>query len=414
MNWRALFGIFKNNFWMKIAALGIAAVLWIFVVSQTNPPRIKEFFSVPVTISGTQELKSKGLTSPQDLSQLILTANATVVATTGQLNYLNNDDITLTADLSGISAPGEYKIPVKGAVTAGNVTSVSPAFVMLQVENLVTGELPVNVQLTGNMKTDMYYGEPKLNKTTVTVAAARSVAEKYARAICYLDVEDLTGPVTLNKAVQILDEDGNAMDLKDIEGELPSVIVSIDVYPKKEVPVDTRNVSGLIAGAAEGYRIENVVLDPVMVEVAGPADILDKITKVDLETIVLSEATADVTVQSGVIIPDGVICNPRQVTLTVQISVILENRMYQAMDIQVKNLPRGLAYTLTPQSVDITVTGSQTALQNIDASKIMPFVDLAGLKAGTHTVTIQFENEPDLNAELTAQTASVTVQLKKE
>ena len=415
MKGKALLGLVKNNFWMKVAALGIAAVLWLFVISETNPPRVKEFDSVPVSFSGTQELKNKGLTSLQDLSQLIQTANATVVATTDQLNYLKKDDITLTADLSAISAPGEYKVPLKGTVTSGTVTSINPAYVTLDVENIVSSELPVYVQTTGDKKSDMYYGEPKLNKSTVTVTGARSRVIKYSRAVCYLDVEDLTGPVTLSKTVQILDEDGNIVDDTYIEGELPSVIVSIDVYPQKEVPIDTQGVTGSVTGVADGYRIDGVVLDPATVKIAGPQETLDKITKVSLNKIALPNATADVSMQDAVIVPEGVVvCNPSQVNATVQISMVLENKQYQAVDVRVKNLPSGLSYTLSPQSIDVTVTGSQQALNSIHASQIIPFVDLSGLSAGTHTLNVQFENEPDLNAVLTPLTATVTVNLQSQ
>ena len=414
MIWKAFLGLIKNNFWMKIAALGIAAVLWIFVISATNPPRVKEFHSLPVTFTNVETLKAKGLTSLQDLNQVIQSANASVVALTDQLKYLENDNITLTVDLSGISGPGQYKIPIKGSITQGNVTSVDPAAVTLDIENIVTTELPVNVQLVGSKKASLYYGEPKLNKDTVQVSGARSKVEKYTKAVCYVDLSNLTGPMTESKTVQIMDANGNSVQDKDIVGTLPSVIVSIDVYPKKEVPIDTQGVVGAITGVAEGYKIDGVVLDPATVELAGPQEVLDKITKVNLEKIVLSNATVDSSMQVAVVVPPDVkVCEPAGVAATVQISEIVESRLYQALDIRVKNLPGGLKYTLMPQSIDVSVTGSRKALAGISASKIVPFVDLSGLSAGTQNLAVQFENEPDLGAVLSPASSTVSVKLEK-
>ncbi len=409
-----LLSVIKNNFWMKIMALGFAALLWVFVIAETNPPRIKEFESIPVTFAGVEELRDKGLTSSQDLNKIISTANATVDAQTDQLKYLKDDNITLTVDLTGISGPGEYRLPIRGRATAGNVTSVNPSEVTVVVEDVVTSELPVEVQMVGDKKDSLYYGEPRLSKNTVTVQGPRSSVEKYAKAVCYLDIEDLTGPVTENKNAVVMDSGGNIVDDNEFLGELPSVIVSLDVYPKKEIPIDTQAVTASITGVAPGYQIDNVILDPASIEVAGPEDILEGITNIMLEPITLNNATVDSTLHASVIIPDGVVAlEPRDVEATIQISQILENRVYQAVDVRVKNLGSGLKYILIPESIDVTVTGSLDALDKINASQIKPFVDLAGLGEGTHTATVKFENAPDLGAAPSSSTPTVQVKLEK-
>lgn len=409
-----LIGTVKNNFWMKAAALGLAAALWVFVIAETNPPRMKEFRDIPVTFTGVQELAARGLTVSEDLNRLISKADATVDAQTDQLKYLTDESITLTVDISGITTPGDYKLPIRGKSTAGNVTAVSPADVTVTVEDIVSTGLPVEVQLVGDKNPDRYYGEPKLSKSTVTVSGARSNVEKFAKAVCYLDIEDLTGPVTESKTAVIMDSDGNIVDAANIGSELPSVIVSLDVYPKKKVSIDTQKVLQSITGVAPGYQIDGLVLDPAGVEFAAPMDILDTITGAELEPIILNNAMVDASLKASVIVPDGVIaCSPAEVEATVQISQILESHTYQAVDVDVKNLGNGLKYSLTPQSIDVTVTGSQEALDNIRSSLIKPFADLAGLGVGTHTVTIKFEDAPDLDAALSPSVITVQVTLTR-
>ncbi len=411
---RFLIGTVKNNFWMKVAALGFAAALWVFVIAETNPPRMKEFRDIPVTFTGVQELESRGLTSSEDLSQIISQADVTVDAQTDLLKYLTDESLTLTVDLSGITTPGDYKLPIRGRSTAGNVTAVDPADITVTVEDVVSTELPVEVQLVGDKNTSLYYGEPQLSKTTVTVSGARSNVEKFAKAVCYLDIEDLTGPVTESKNAVIMDESGNIVDKVSIGAELPSVIVSLDVYPKKEVPIDTTKVMQAITGVAPGYQIDGVVLDPASVEFAGPREVLAGITSADLEPIVLNNAMVDASQKVSVIVPDGVVASsPTEVAATVQISQILESRTYQAVDVGIKNLGSGMRYTLTPESIDVTVTGSQEALDQIKSSQIKPFVDLSGLGVGTHTVTVKFEDAPDLGATLTPSILTLQVNLTR-
>jgi YbbR domain-containing protein len=409
-----LTGIIKNNFWMKIAALAFAAALWVFVIAETNPPRMKDFDNIPVSFVGVQELNDNGLTSVEDLSQLLSSADATVDAQTDELKYLTDESITLTVDLSGITTPGIYTLPLRGKSTAGNVTATDPSSVTVTIEDIVSTVLPVEVQLVGDKNENLYYGEPTLSNNTVTVSGARSNVETFAKAVCYLDIEDLTGPVTESKSTVIMDSSGNIVDQASTGDELPSVIVSLDVYPKKEVSIDTQKMIQSITGVAQGYQIDGMVLDPSSVVFAGPQEVLDEITEADLEPITLNDATADASLKAEVIVPDGVVaCDPAEVGATVQISQILESSTYEAVDVGVKNLGDNMSYTLTPQSIDVTVTGTQEALDQIKSSQIKPFVDLSGLGIGTHTVTIKFEDAPDLNASLAPSVLTVQVQLTR-
>ncbi len=408
-------GIVKNNFWMKITALGFAAALWVFVIAETNPSRIKEFRDIPVSFTGVQELNDRSLTSVEDLSELLAEADATVDAQTDQLKYLTDENITLTVDLSGITTPGEYTLPIRGSSTAGTVTSTDPSKVTVTVEDIASVELPVEVQLVGDKNDSLYYGEPTLSKNTVTVSGARSNVEKFAKAVCYLDIEGLTGPVNESKNAVIIDADGNIVDEASIDETIPSVIVSLDIYPKKTVPIDTQLVIQSITGVASGYRIDGVVLDPESVAFAGPQEILDAITAAELQPIELAEgATADASLKATVIVPDGVIaCEPPEVSATVQISQIMESSTYEAVDISVKNLDSDLSYKLTPQSIDVTVTGSPEVLDEIQSSQIKPFVDLSNLGVGTHAVTVKFEDAPDIDATLTPSVSTVQVNLTR-
>jgi len=411
---RLLIGIIKNNFWMKAAALGLAAALWFFVIAETNPPRIKEFRDIPVTFTGVLELNNRGLTSSEDLSQIIAQADVTVDAQTDQLKYLTDESITLTVDLSGITTPGEYKLPVRGKTTAGNVTAVDPDNVTVTIEDIVSTVLPVEVQLVGDKNPGLYYGEPRLSNKTVSVFGARSSVENFIKAVCYLDIEDLTGPVTESKSALIMDANGNIVDEASMATELPSVIVSLDIYPKMEVLIDTQKVMQNITGVAPGYKIDGVVLEPSSVAFAGPQEILNTITSADIEAIVLSNAMVDASLKVPVIVPEGIVaCIPSEVDATVQISQILESRVYQAVDVGVKNLEDNLRYSLNPKSIDVTVTGSQEALDQIKSSQIKPFVDISGLSVGTHTVTVKFEDAPDLNATLAPSVLTVQVKLTR-
>lgn len=405
----------KKNFWMKIAAVGLAALLWLFVIADTNPSRVKVFRNIPVTFTNTQVLNEKGLCLSDDYSSIISNANVEVEANTETLQYLDEDEISVTIDVSSVNSAGNYTLKLKGNTPKGNVVRVFPSEVDVTVEDLLTRELPVEVQVIGDMDNAYYYGDITLSDDVVEISGPRSIVETYAKAVCYVDIKGVTGPITESKNIIILDTDGNEIEQSGYTEKLPSVIVDYPIYPQRSVNVDMRSVYQGISGIAEGYEIKEVIIQPTQVLIAGYEENISSVPYVTLEPIVLSDAKEDVNLKAGVIVPDGVeAIVPEAVEISIKIGVIEEEKVYESVDLSVKNLAKGFKYTIKPESMDIRVVGTVENLEKIKANDIIPFVDLDGLGAGNHTVEIKFENEPDIPARLLPEyyTAEVVIEKK--
>ena len=132
------------------------------------------------------------------------------------------------------------------------------------------------------------------------------------------------------------------------------------------------------------------------------------------ELIQMSQSVAASIEPNGDVIDDARISEDKRfVVFSSRAANYISGDSNDSYDIFVKNLESGLSCTLMPESVDVTVTGSQEALANISASQIKPFVDLSGLGEGTHTATVKFENAPDIDATISSSTATVQVKLKR-
>jgi hypothetical protein len=57
----------------------------------------------------------------------------------------------------------------------------------------------------------------------------------------------------------------------------------------------------------------------------------------------------------------------------------------------------------------VNANGAKADLDAFTADLLKPFVDLQGLGRGVHTVSIKFENEPDIAVTLVPSVTSVTV-----
>ena len=171
-------------------------------------------------------------------------------------------------------------------------------------------------------------------------------------------------------------------------------------------------VSNTTTGLAEGYEITGVTVEPQTVYIAGALENIETIESVTLEAIDLDGAAGDTVVEASVRLPDGVVAaEPSVVQVRFAITQPELSRTYSGVEIAARNLEDdSLEVSISPSAADITVFGTQAALDDFSASRLRPFVDLAGLGRGIHrNVPVKFENEPDLGVRPVASSPSVTV-----
>ena len=404
--------IFVYNWKMKLGALVFAFILWSFMIASTNPYMSKTFTDIPVTYTGADELKQNNLTTTVPLPELLKTAEVTASARTNALQYLNENMLQVDVDLSNIKTAGEYTLKVEGHTTLreSNVSRVNPSSITITVEEIVSKDVPVEVQFTGDEKDWLYYGEPVLSETSVTVTGAQSNVEKVAKAVCEVDIGELTESTKASYKVTYVNDKGEEVGNNLFSG-VPSVIIEMPVYPQKSVPIDTEAIQNQATGLAEGYKITGVSVEPASINIAGRLEDLEAVNSATLEPISLDNASGDMIVEASVKLPDGVVAAvPSKVQVQLTIAQPEEQKTYSAVKLTYKNLADGLTAKIEPANIDVDVSGTQEAFQTFSASKLKPFVDLSGLMKGVHeNVPVKFENEPDLGVRVTANPATVTV-----
>ncbi|MBC5648092.1 CdaR family protein [Christensenella tenuis] len=404
--------LFVQNWKMKLIALIFAFVLWSFVIAEENPTKTKIFRDIPVTYTAADELKQKGLTSSKPLTEILSAVTVTAEAPANALEYLNENMIQVSVDLSKIDSAGTYTLQLKRTTTLSQsrIVSIEPSTVTIDVEEIVTRSVPIDVQLTGEQE-GFYYGEPVLESSTIDVIGARSNVDSVAKAICKIDVEQMTEPTTASYNVEYVANNGDPIASNNFTGS-SSIIVELPVYPQKEVPIDLETVRNTTSGLAEGYEITNVTVEPQNVNIAGKLEDIELLESATLEPIVLDNAAGDTIVEANVKLPEGVIATvPAKVQVQFTITQPELSQTYSAMRIEAKNLEDdNLEVAITPSAVDVTVYGTQGALDSFSASMLNPFVDLTGLGKGIHqNVPVKFENEPDLGVRPVSSSATVTV-----
>lgn len=406
-------GAFTKNLGMKVGSVVIAFLLWSFVVAEQNPIREKTFYDIPVTFVGQDELRYRNLTVTEPYQQLLSKCQVTVEANADRVSLITEAMLSVEVDLANITTVGKKTLPVKArSIMGGTTIETSPKDVTLTVEEIVSRQVPVEVELKGTKKDWLYYGEPILSDSSITITGARSNVEEVTKAVCEISIDNIEEYIKETHNVLLLNKDGEQL-ASNLFDSVPSVIVELPIFPQKEVSVDLQSIESTTTGIAEGYEIVGVNAYPNTVYIVGKLEDINSIDMVKTNPIVLDNAQTDQVVTAKLQIPEGLYTvSPAEIQVKLVISPQQDKITYSSVDIGIKNLDEGLKATISPASIDIEANGTKTALDALSADKLKPVVDLAGLGVGQHTVDIKFENEPDLGVNLVPSISAVNVVIK--
>ncbi len=410
---KTIWNVLKSNLVLKIMALLFAVILWSYVLAVENPYRTRVIPDVPVRYEKYDQLTGKKLEISKSLSEELGYVNVKVRVKQSELEYLREENIDAYIDLSTVSESGEYplKIVAKPKNFSGEVLEISPSSRILHVDKYKSKPVPVAVNTIGSVPDGYYASEPVLAPTTVEIKGAQTDVAKIASAICNVDLTGLTEGYSRNMEIDLLDYDGNIID-KNLFDDLPSVIVTLDVQHMKTVPIDA---VGSITGQDEvaiGYEVADITCVPETVQITGSASALAGIDKISLVPYSISGKSASESValdyapeKEGVTV---LTAEKAQVYITIR--EIMTSKTYSSINLEEKNLENGLRVQFSQPKVDVTVLAGISKVSKLSRSDIVPYVDLEGLEAGTHSLEVVFEIPEGLSEEsFTSSESTVTV-----
>lgn len=413
---KTIWNVLRSNLVLKIMAVLFAVILWSYVLAEENPDRTRIVPDVPVRYEKYDQLTGKKLEISKSLSEELGYVNVKVRVKQSELDYLEKENIDAYVDLSVINEAGDYpllKIEAKPKNFNGEVLEISPSTRMLHVDKYKSKPVPVEVKTIGSVPDGYYASQPVLAPTTVEIKGAQTDVQKVASAVCNVDLTGLTEGFSRNMDIDLLDYDGNIID-KNLFDDLPSVIVKLDLQHMKTVPVDA---SGSIVGQDEvstGYEVVDITSVPETVQITGSASALAKIDKIGLVPYSISGTSASESVALDYAPEDeGVtVLTTEKAQVYITIREIMKTKTYSNVSLEEKNLASGLSVEFSQPKVDVTVMAGISKVSKLSRSDIMPYVDLEGLKAGTHSLEVVFEIPEGFSEEnFTSSAGTVTVRI---
>jgi len=380
-----MFHWLATNFRTFILAFALALAVWVTAVTAANPDETQVYPNpIPIEFIGQDPgLILTGASVPQQV-EITLRAPHSV----WQSLLSSETSIRAVMDLTSLGA-GTHSVNVQVQIITSpvRIISVAPQTFNISLEKQVTRSLAINLNLTGNPAIGYQVGNAELNPVLVVITGAESLVSQIDHIKADLDLTDARQNITASLPLQAVDLKGVVISGVTVLPE--SVQVSLPIIQQggyRDLAVKVMTVGN----PASGYSLTSVAAFPPIVTVySANSDIIDSMPGyVETSSLDLRGAQADIEKQLGIILPPGItLIGDQSVTVKVGIAPIESSRTISYRPVEMIGLATGLSANLSPQTVDIILSGPLPVLDSLAISDVHVQVDLTGLTAGTYQLT---------------------------
>lgn len=416
---QGLKNFFTKNIAIKVISLMFAILLWGYVLMTQNPPRVKTVTDVTVSIEGEADLTTRKLTLRGDRAALLEDVSVRVRTELTSYADISADDITASINLSRITSTGKHTVRIHAKSSSGDVVSVSPSEIEVEIDTLTTRNIPIEIHEEGELPEGYWAGDVQLDSATVLLEGPGTDLAKIVKAVGTIDLTNRTESLNQSIMLALYDKEGNVVESSILFGGMPTVVAKQEILPSKLVPID---VDGAIIGREElpeNFEIASygTSLESTLVRIVGDADVIQKIESLSLEPVDVTGCTESIQQELAINVPEGVrIIGADSVNLQVTIrekTAVLE---LTELPIEIVGLARKQTATLSQERANVTFSGRVSLLAGITRGDVKVYADVTGLAAGTHDVklALQIDGEDvpsDLQYEFTTdETIQVTIE----
>ena len=234
---------FVKNLKNIIFALIIAIIVWFAISMQIFPDVTTHVSNIPVEVKATEYMTENALSVTNSYVDKI------TVQVTGkryEVGNLTASDFTASADLSAITAPGEYKVKVNVTPVKENSCTVDDEglSVKLKVEKTVSKTFSISdgsmkavaegITATAGMKIDSVTAEPSTITLTGDSTAIDAVKSVEIRSVFAGETSE---SVSSKGQIVLLGSNGDIIENPDIKYDNESYTVNITLYKQKTLPL---------------------------------------------------------------------------------------------------------------------------------------------------------------------------------
>ena len=382
----------KNKLLTALLSLGMAMLLWLYVVTVVSPNSDNYYRNIPIAIQGEATLQDRGL---MITSGELPTVSLHLEGNRTDLNKINSSNIAIGVDVSGIGEPGRYNLSLTQPNfltdvpnTAVTVLSKDPVSVTVEVDYRQSKPVPVDIQYNGVLP-ENYMADKEnliLDYESVTITGPKTVVDQIAMARIDVDLSDKSQSFSGQYQYTLCNKKGEPVDAGLIVTDVETVSLTLKIVRVKEVALTVTVVDG--GGATSSTTA--VTLDPQVILVSGSDALLENLKSLDLGTVNLGEITKDEELLLPIKLPEGITNETGVADVKVNVKFPkLATRELTVTNIQPINVPEGLEVKIITKQLELLLRGDKDVIDSVTADNVTVTVDFSEEKAGTASVKAQ-------------------------
>lgn len=370
------------NIGIMVLSLVIAFGLWAYVMVVNNPDKVTEIANIPITFTGEDALfRNKTLMMTSDRNR---TVTLSFRGSMSDLFRLTSESVKVVVDLSALTTAGEfavnYTVVYPLGLQNGQVTEATMGNTIPVTVDLLETK-PVIPKLTGDITASEGYlrGQVKLEPSVLNITGPSKLLETVSYAEIELPPMDpISTTFTGTLPFKLYDKDGRKISTELITADISAVDVTVPIMKYKQVAVKLVFKDG--GGLTEEENI-TCNYEPKMITVAGDAEVLDKMSFVQLGTIELEDLLEPTTEEYPIVLPGGVELKSGETAVKVEIDIhdvdtkVVEVSPYVT---GFENVP-GYRLDLITKQISVTLRGSPEALQAFPTMFLYAVIKLDGV-----------------------------------
>jgi YbbR domain-containing protein len=389
-----------SNLTTLLLAFVLAVIIWATAV-RAGDPLVSRTIEVPVEVTGLP-VDADLVTRPPE-SVLV-----TIQGPNSALETIVPSDILAVIDVSDV-AYGEATLPIE--ITGSNeqieIVSRFPESATIRIEQIVTREIPVTLQIRGEVSRGHSIGDARVEPANILITGPAPRVDQLEEGRVVVFVDEARENISELRRPNFYDVDGNIASVVglDIEPNEVEVIIPVEElagFAEKPITVNW------VGEPAPGYRLLDVKVEPSSVQVTGAPATLDGL-RVQTEPIDISGLDETTSQQVALDLPDGVrLVDIQPIVVTVEVEPILSSGVVQR-PVEVRALGEGLEATLDPEEVRVFLFGPLPVLDSLSDEDVRVTVDLLNLITGTHVLEPFVSLSTDELEVRSTQPAQITV-----
>lgn len=373
--------MYQNDKILLAISVMLAIVFWGVVTFVVTPNDTKPITNVEVVIdlkgSATERLGLVLVEHDEQKLQVTVSGKRTVVS------KLTADDITAKAQLTNVTEPGRYELPIEVRKTNTNsdfeIESTNVSVIAATFDYTSSKIMPIEVDTTGSTAADGYFlGIPHVSDITIEVTGPESKVTKITNAVIRVPANtELTQTFVYQGDIIFLDSEGNPIDNSKLSLSVYQSNVTVPVLKQKSLPI----IVDFINAPLDYQRnLLNYNANPSYITLAGPQDTINSwdafvAGTIDFSQLDESKGSFDFNVS----LPSG-FYNIDDVT-SVKVKINMKNfasKTFTVTNFEAVNAQIGQSVSFTTTKLaNVKVVGPVNVIRNLKASDIVAQVDMS-------------------------------------